>query len=156
MNRKVIAIFALLIVALGIGAVSAFDLSGLRGGDSASEAEIVTIDGIDFNIPAGFKEDKKLALDGVENETQGIEYVTWGKTYSKDNDVISIGVATYDGTEVDDTIASYIGGDEKTINGVKGYEYNVDPFKGFTYAKDGKLVIITTTDQSVLDEIVVK
>ena len=142
MNRKILAIFALLIVAISISAVSAFSLGDLIG--SGSEAETVTIDGIDFNIPAGFVEEEKLAMNGEVNESQGIKYTTWGKTYANDeNDVISIGVATYDGVEVDNSIASYIGGADKTINGVDGYEYNVAPFEGFTYAKDGKLVIIS-------------
>ena len=155
MNRKIIAILALLVVAIGMGAVSAFSLSDLTG--SSSDAEIVTIDGIDFNIPAGFVEEEDLSLDGVVNETQGIKYTTWGKTYVNDeNKVISIGVATYDGVEVDDEIAKYIGGDRLSINGVDGYEYNVGQFEGFAYAKDGKLVIISTNDGSVLDELIVK
>ena len=157
MNKKIIAIFALLIVAIGIGAVSAFDLGDLIGDSSSAEAENVTIDGIDFVIPAGYVEDKELALDGVENDTEGFKYTTWGKTYqNNDSDVISIGVATYDGVEVDDAMPSYIGGNEKTINGVKGYEYNTPPFSGFTYAKNGKLVIISLTDEKALDEIIVK
>ena len=155
MNRKIIAILALLVVAIGMGAVSAFSLSDLTG--SSSDAEMVTIDGIDFNIPAGFVEEEDLSLDGVVNETQGIKYTTWGKTYVNDeNKVISIGVATYDGVEVDDEIAKYIGGDRLSINGVDGYEYNVGQFEGFAYAKDGKLVIISTNDGSVLDELIVK
>ena len=155
MNRKIIAILALLVVAIGMGAVSAFSLSDLTG--SSSDAEIVTIDGIDFNIPAGFVEEEDLSLDGVVNETQGIKYTTWGKTYVNDeNKVISIGVATYDGVEVDDEIAKYIGGVRLSINGVDGYEYNVGQFEGFAYAKDGKLVIISTNDGSVLDELIVK
>jgi len=157
MNKKIIAIFALLIVATGIGAVSAFDLGGLIGDSSSAEAENVTIDGIDFVIPAGYVEDESLALNGTENDTEGVKYTTWGKTYeTDDHEVISIGVATYDGVEVDDTMPSYIGGDEKTINGVKGYEYNTPPFSGFTYAKNGKLVIVSLTNESALDEIIVK
>ncbi len=154
MDKKILAIFALLIVAVGIGAVSAFDLGDLTGG--SNEAENVTIDGIDFVIPAGYTEDESLAVNGDVNNTEGVEYTTWGKTYENDKEVISIGVATYEGVEVDDTVPSYIGGAEKTINGVKGYEYDVSPFEGFTYAKNGKLVIISVTDENALNEIVVK
>ncbi|MBR4448304.1 hypothetical protein [Methanobrevibacter sp.] len=155
MNRKILAIFALLIVAISISTVSAFGLDDLIG--SSSEAENVTIDGIDFNIPAGFVEDEDMAVNGEVNESQGIEYTTWGKTYANDeNDVISIGVATYDGVEVDDSIPAYIGGDKLSVNGVDGYDYNVPPFEGFTYAKDGKLVIISVTDDALLKDIVIK
>lgn len=154
MNRKIFAILALLIVAISIGAVSASSFDDLTG--SSSDAEKVTIDGIDFNIPAGFVEDEDLAINGVVNESQGVKYTTWGKTYEKGNEVISLGVATYDGVEVDDSIAEYVGGDKLSINGVDGYDYNVPPFEGFVYAKDGKLVIISVTDDKFLSDLVVK
>ena len=155
MNRKIIAIFALLILAVSVSAVSAFGLSDLTG--SSSDAGVVTIDGIDFNIPDGFSEEKDLAIDGEVNETEGVQYTTWGKTYINDeNKVISIGVATYDGVEVTDEMPQYIGGDKVTINGVDGYEYNVASYDGFTFAKDGKLIIISTNDGDLLQDVVVK
>ena len=155
MNRKIIAIFALLILAVSVSAVSAFGLSDLTG--SSSDAGVVTIDGIDFNIPDGFSEEKNLAIDGDVNETNGVQYTTWGKTYINDeNKVISIGVATYDGVEVTDEMPQYIGGDKVTINGVDGYEYNVASYDGFTFAKDGKLIIISTNDGDLLQDVVVK
>ena len=155
MNRKIIAIFALLILAVSVSAVSAFGLSDLTG--SSSDAGVVTIDGIDFNIPDGFSEEKNLAIDGDVNETNGVQYTTWGKTYVNDeNKVISIGVATYDGVEVTDEMPQYIGGDKVTINGVDGYEYNVASYDGFTFAKDGKLIIISTNDGDLLQDVVVK
>jgi hypothetical protein len=154
MNRKILAILALLIVAASISTVSALGLEDILG--SSSEAQEVTIEGIDFNIPAGFVEDEDLAVDGEVNESQGVKYTTWGKTYAKGNDAISIGVATYDGVEVDDSIAEYVGSDELSVNGVDGYEYNVPPFEGFVYAKDGKLVIISVSDAKFLEDIVVK
>lgn len=155
MNRKIIAIFALLILAVSVSAVSAFGLSDLTG--SSSDAGVVTIDGIDFNIPDGFSEEKDLAIDGEVNETDGVKYTTWGKTYINDeNKVISIGVATYDGVEVTDEMPQYIGGDKVTINGVDGYEYNVASYDGFTFAKDGKLIIISTNDGDLLQDVVVK
>ena len=155
MNRKIIAIFALLILAVSVSAVSAFGLSDLTG--SSSDAGVVTIDGIDFNIPDGFSEEKDLAIDGEVNKTEGVQYTTWGKTYINDeNKVISIGVATYDGVEVTDEMPQYIGGDKVTINGVDGYEYNVASYDGFTFAKDGKLIIISTNDGDLLQDVVVK
>lgn len=154
MKKKLLAILALLIVAAGITAVSAFDLGDLTG---SSESQNVTIDGIDFNIPAGFDEEKDLALNGEKDERAGVTYTTWGKTYSKgSNEVISIGVATYDGVEVDDEIASLVGGNAEKINDVDGYEYDDEKFDGFVYAKDGKLVIISVTDKELLNEVVVK
>ena len=155
MNRKILAIFALLILAVSVSAVSAFSLSDILG--SSSDAGQVTIDGVDFNIPDGFVEQKNLAIDGDVNETDGVKYTTWSKTYANnENKVISIGVATYEGVEVTDEMPQYIGGDEVSINGVNGYEYNVNGFEGFTYAKDGKLVIISTNDGNLLQDLIVK
>lgn len=152
MNRKIIAIFALILVALSVCVVSAADSD--TSGDDAGE---VTIDGIKFNIPDGFKEDKDMSVDGVVNETSGIQYTTWGKVYSNDdNDLFFIGVATYDGVEVTDEMPKLLGGDPQTINGVDGYDYNSEPFDGFVFAKDGKLVIITITDGNLLKDIVIK
>lgn len=155
MNRKIISILALLILIVSVSAVSAFGVGDLIG--SSSDAGVVTIDGIDFNIPDGFSEEKSLSIDGDVNETNGVQYTTWGKTYVNDaNKVISIGVATYDGVEVTDEIAQYIGGDKLTINGVDGYEYKVSPYDGFTFAKDGKLVIISTNDGDLLQDVIIK
>ena len=157
MNRKILAILTILVVALSITAVSASGLFDFAGDSQKAEAQNVTIDGIDFVIPAGYTEDESLAVDGVKNDTEGVKYTTWGKTYENDaHDVISIGVATYDGVEVDESMPAYIGGAEKTINGVNGYEYKVGSFDGFTYAKNGKLVIISLTDAKALDELIVK
>ena len=157
MNRRIFAILSLLVVAIMcVGAASAFDLGSILGDDSSSEAQNITIDGSDFQIPAGFVEDVDEAMDNQKNETSGITTITNGKTFSKGSDVISIGVATYEGYEVDDSIASYVGDKEKTINGVDGYDYSYPPFDGFVYAKDGKLVIISLTDGNMLDEIILK
>ena len=157
MNKKIFAIFALVLVAISITAVSAFDLGGLIGGDSTSEAQNVTLRGIDFTIPAGYDEDEIYAIDGEVNESSGVTYTSWGKTYENDDgDIVSLLVAEYDGVEVDDEMPAYIGSDKMTVNGVDGYKYDVDPFYGFTYAMDGKLVIITSNVKDVFDGFVVK
>ena len=60
-NRiAIIAILAILTVVLA-GSASAFDLGFLGGGDS--EAQQITVGGIDFNIPAGFTENEDYKMD---------------------------------------------------------------------------------------------
>ena len=52
MNKKAIFGISLILIAIfAIGSASAFDLGSMFGGGGN---ETVTIDGIDFNIPAGF------------------------------------------------------------------------------------------------------
>ena len=153
MNKKALIIFSLLMVVLSTTAISAFDLNGW-GNDSQDEK--VTIEGIDFNIPAGYTEDEDLAVDGQVNETNGIEVTTWSKTFSvSDDDFVSIAVAEYDGVEVDDSIPEIVGQDAKTVNGIDGYDYSFGPMDGITYAKDGKLVIVMVMGEISLEDVII-
>ncbi len=157
MNKKILAILSLVILAIVCtGSVSALDLGSMLGwGDSSSDGGKITIDGVDFNIPAGFEEAKDQAMDNETEDNSDITTITNGKTFTKgDDEVISIGVATYVGYEVNDTIAEYVGDEKLSINGVDGYSYGSGIFDGFVYANDGKLVIITTTNETLLDEVV--
>lgn len=155
MKKKLFAIFALLIVAAGITAVSSFDLGDLMG---SSEPQNVTINGIDFNIPAGFSEEKDVAINGEVGEATGVKLTTWGKTYTKNGDenVISIGVGTYEGEESLDDLAAYIGNGTEEINGVSGYTYDDGGYGGFVYVKDNKVIILSTTDKELLKDVIIK
>lgn len=153
MNKRILAILTLLIMVASISAVSAFDL-----GDLFSSDETVTIGGFDFKIPDGFKEDTKLSSD---NETYDVEpyfnFTVSSKTFvNESGDEIYIGVSESEINVTDDGV-SQIADDTKnlTINGVKGYEYKEsDDLVGFTYAKDGKMVLITLSDKELLDDII--
>ena len=65
-------------------------------------------------------------------------------------------ISVYDGAEVNDAVAEYVGDEKMSVNGVDGYNYTMGPFNGFTYAKNGKLVIITSNDDGILEDVVVK
>lgn len=149
MKWKILAAIAFALVLAG--AVAAADLTSPSQND-----EIVTVDGIDFKIPAGFSEDPDYAINGEANETGGITYTTWGKTFEKGSAILSVAVASYDGAEVNDAVAQYVGDEKMSVNGVDGYNYTMGPFNGFTYAKNGKLVIITSNDDGILEDVVVK
>ena len=87
MNKKILAILVLLIVATSISAVSAFDLGSLFGG---AQNETVTIDGVDFNIPAGFQEDPTNTTEDViaPLKEQGAQIIS--KAYVKDNTAVGL------------------------------------------------------------------
>lgn len=87
MNKKIIAILALLIVATSITAVSAFDLGDIFGG---AKNETVKIDGVDFNVPAGFKEDSSNTLDKVLEPLKKEGAQVSSKAYTKDNDAVGL------------------------------------------------------------------
>lgn len=156
MNKKIILGISLVLIAvMAIGAVSAFDLGSLLGGDDA-EDQTVTIDGIDFNIPAGFVEDPNEATVNETNEISGITYITNGKLYEKNGTFVALLVADYGKYKVTDEIAKSVGGDAKTINNVSGYLTTDGIYKVFNYAKDDKLVVISTTDEDVISDFIIE
>ena len=153
MNKKAIFGISLLLIAIfAIGSASAFDVGLMLGGGN----ETVTIDGIDFNIPAGFTEDPKHETVNKTNEQSGITYVTNGKLYEKDNTIVTMLVADYGKHKVTDEIAESVGGDAKTINDVNGYLAHKGKFSVFNYAKNDKLVIISTNDESVIGDFIME
>lgn len=152
MNKKIIFGLSLVLVAIiAMGSASAFDFSSLFGGES----QTVTIDGIDFNIPAGFKENPKQATVNKKNEMGGINYTTNGKLYEKGDTYVALLVADYGQYKVTDDIAKSVGGTPKTINNVNGYSTTDGKYKVFNYAKDDKLVVISATDENLLSDFII-
>lgn len=122
---------------------------------SNAKGEKVTIEGIDFNIPDGYKEEKSLSIDKHRQENLGkATGIITQKTFlnsAKDN--ITIAAIVYENGQTNDKLASQLG-PAKTVNGVKGYMYT-DNGNAFCFVKDGKLGMILA-DDSLLDQIVVK
>lgn len=156
-NRYILFLLSAFLMAMVVlGSASAFDFSFLFGGNDTSEAQNITIDGVDFQIPAGFNEDEKYAINNQTNNSGSISYKTNGKTFTNDkNDVISIGVALYDGYKVDDEFVGLLGGNKTTYNGQTGYLIDQSGLFMFNYARNGKLVIITTNDDSIIEELII-
>ena len=154
MNRKTIFGLSLLLIAIfAIGSVSAFDLDSILGG--GDENETVTIDGIDFNIPAGFTEDPNHETVNESNEQGGITYSTNGKLYENGNTIVNILVADYGEYKVTDEIAASVGGDAKTLNNVSGYLSQNGQFYVFNYAKNDKLVVLSANDEDIISEFII-
>lgn len=126
-------------------------------GSSSSKSKEITVDGIKFNIPDGFKEDSaefKAYQRNFEKENDKISMD--GKSFDNGKDVFTLGTITYDDYEVDDSIAEKVGGKSMTVNGVDGYEYDYENQHGFVYAKDGKLVVLLANDEDLIDQIITK
>ena len=51
--------------------------------------------------------------------------------------------------------AGYLGGNKTTYNGQTGYLLENSNIYMFNYARDGKLVIITSTDGSIFKDVVI-
>lgn len=150
MNRKFL-ILLIAITVFSITAVSAFELSDLLG----EENQTVQIDGIDFNIPAGFEEDASQESINEDKSSSGIDYIINGKTFIKDGTVVSIIVADYGEYKVTDDVLSAVGENKTTINDVDGYISYDGGFYIFNYAKNDKMIIITSDVEDVIGDFVI-
>ncbi len=179
MNKKAFSLFVVMILAIvSIGGVYAFDLGSLfgddsQGGDSSQDPnwETINVGGIDFNIPKNFK----LQLDDQFNKTIGdVDYISTFKKYYNESEEIYITVSESPNYEATDDTVRELGGDSETINGIEGYlnytpgnvsEGNNDgnpiyvefpSYYTFSYAKDGKLVVVKATEKDFLYDIIIK
>ena len=172
-NRiAIIAILAILTVVLA-GSASAFDLGFLGGGDS--EAQQITVGGIDFNIPAGFTENEDHKMDNEKsNSTTGVDYTMSAAGYEDDSkqNAIYVLVGDYGDYNVTNEIVEYVLDDmdyeKKTINGHDGYlvQQNTtessalmeteQPVYMFVYEENGDLVFIGATDESYFGDVIIE
>ena len=152
MNKKILAILALLIFATSITAVSAFDLGSLFGGE---QNETVTIEGIKFNIPAGYEEDASNFSDTLVAPIKELGGNMSAKGYVNDNTGVEIVVADYSKLDLTDEAAlSTTDGNATKINGVDGL-LNHDKDYYFTFTKDKHLVIMTSNDQKAFADFII-
>ena len=172
-NRiAIIAILAILTVVLA-GSASAFDLGFLGGGDS--EAQQITVGGIDFNIPAGFTENEDYKMDNEKsNSTTGVDYTMSAAGFEDDSkqNAIYVLVGDYGDYNVTNEIVEYVLDDmdyeKKTINGHDGYlvQQNTtdssslmateQPVYMFVYEENGDLVFIGATDESYFGDVIIE
>ena len=167
----IIAILAILTVVLA-GSVSAFDLGFLGGGDS--EAQLITVGGIDFNIPAGFTENEDYKMVNEKSDSSGIDYYmsSAGFEDSSKQNAIYVLVGDYGDFNVTDQIIEYVLEDmdyeKKTINGQDGYLVQQtitdssalmdveQPIYMFVYHQNGDLVFLGATEEAYFSDIIIE
>ncbi len=156
MNKKILALLVLVVIA-SMSTAFAFDLNDITNALSGNaKDDTVTISGIHFKIPDGFKEVANESVENKPSENPYLNYTTSSKAFANDkNDEIIIGVSN-SSIKANDSFAeaASIGGNKTTINGVNGYTFSDHGFEGFTYAKDGQLVIIVATNKQLINNIV--
>lgn len=148
-----LAIFAIVIV----GSASAFDLGSLLGDDSSdSEPQQITIEGINFTVPEGYTVDLNNSFDNQKASVGSLTYTINGKTLVNKNsaDAVAIIIADYgDYNVTDDVLKQTVGNNKTTIAGQDGYVKVDNGFTVFSYEVNGDLVSISTSDESVIEEI---
>lgn len=143
MNKKLLTILALLIV---VGSITAVSASGLGDLFVSEKNQTVSVGGLDFNLPADYKEmqpSKNLTNQVAQYNKQGLNLTF--KFFAKDSQGIGIGVFN---NLTDSQISQLISSDNNTttINGINGtLTKDSDGVSIFTYQKDGKVVMITST-----------
>ncbi len=151
MNKKIFTVFALLMVIASISAVSAFDLGDIFG---MGADNTVTIEGIEFNIPAGYKEDSTNPFNIIEQLIdEGYNFD--GKVFVKDNNQVGVFVYKYNNSSdssSDDLLDMF--DNETTINDVGGYIEFDDNYYIFTYTKDNCVVLIASNDKNVIGDFI--
>lgn len=154
MNKKIIAIFALLIIVTSMSAVSAFDFGGLFGSDEKTK---VNIGGIDFNIPSGYKEDSTDESNKVASSIQKHGLNTTIKAYTKDSNGIGFFVSNFtaQGLNSSDILNRSADGNQTTINNVTGYITETDGVYLFSYVKNGCWVLISASDKNLFKECII-
>ena len=110
-------------------------------------AENVTIDGVVFNLPNGYVEDSSQQSINVSGTQGSLEYKMSGKVFENGKNAVSIIVEDFGDYEIGDDVISQVG-DAKTINNVSGYINDVSGAHVFTCLKDGKVAIISATDEN--------
>ena len=121
----------------------------------------VKVDGIDFNIPDGFSENKTLEQNGVNTTYNNQTPVqVFMKGFTNDNGAIVIIVMEFnspdDVKKVQDDLKQEIN-TTKTINGKEGvYEKDESGSATFTYGQDKCLIMVVSTDDSLLESIITK
>lgn len=154
MNKKIFAILTLLIVAASIGAVSAFDLADLF--NSEPQNQTVEINGVDFNIPAGFEENN-TGFNNLEKNLTDLGLNITGRGYVNNNTYVALVVANYDNFNLtQDEVLDSIGGNATAINGVKGFISTDDEGDYlFTYPKNDDVVFISSSDKDIIGDFII-
>ena len=136
-------------------AVSINDVSNALFGD---QKEYVTLAGVNFAIPDGFSEveNESVYNEQVDNPVLDLNFSS--KVYTNaSGDAIILSVSALNGP-ADDNYTRDLAGDganKTTINGVEGYEFSDPAFDGFSYAKNGRLVVISSTDKELFKDVIV-
>ena len=160
MNFKYLLIIGLAIVIIAVSPLAAADDDDVSMLDALdivafTEDTNVTIDGINFNVPKGFGEQKDIRRDD-DVYTLGNEEVTLSnyQYLNEDGDFLNLQVISMKDKNVSmDSLTPDDGAVKKTINGKEGFYTESDDMAIFMYAQDGKSVQVSG-DKDIISQIV--
>ncbi len=152
MNKKIFAIFAVLLVAASMSTVSAFDLGDLFG---FGEKQTVTVGGVDFYLPDGYQEDPTNITNEAVSFFQEQGFDVTIKGYMKDSNLVGIFVVNMTDSPINNEYLAKNMGNATKINDVDGFMMYADGAYVFTYVKDKYLVLISSTDENTISDFII-
>ncbi len=161
MNIKYFLVVGLVIGIIALSPLSAADdedISMLEALDITpfDEDTNVTIDGITFNVPKGYGEQKDIAKDDDTYPLGESEVTLSNYQYmNEDGDMLSLQVMfTSDKNFTVDKLPSEEGMAKKTINGKEGMYSESDGVAMFVYTQDGKYIQVAAKSD-VISKVIV-
>lgn len=161
MNIKNFLVMGLVIAIMTLAPLSAADDDDIGMLDALDitpfDADTnVTIDGINFNVPKGYGEQKDIAKDDDTYSLGNSEVTLSNHQYlSEDGKLLSLQVMfTGDKNFTADKLPSEDGMVKKTINGKEGMYSESDGVAMFVYTQDGKYVQVAA-DKDVISNVIV-
>lgn len=161
MNIKNFLVMGLVIAIMTLAPLSAADDDDIGMLDALDitpfDADTnVTIDGINFNVPKGYGEQKDIAKDDDTYSLGNSEVTLSNHQYlSEDGKLLSLQVIfTSDKNFTVDKLPSEDGMVKKTINGKEGMYSESDGVAMFVYTQDGKYVQVAA-DKDVISNVIV-
>lgn len=168
MNKKILMIgVALLAICISVGAVSAWEWnfsssssSSSDGGDISFENGVLKLQGVEFKIPEGYKQNEsgqKLAEDApnIQGAKASLtEFIKDGKSI-----ITKVFFFPDNSGEITNLTTSEAGFENKTIGGINGiinpnlYGDNTPTFR---YIVDGKLVEVNAPDEATIESVIKK
>ena len=122
---------------------------------SVSAAQTADVGGYKFGIPDDYSQDYTLDIENQKTYTNFMDCHANAKTFSKYFESITVTVTSPDDGDFPDELAGFYGGQETTINGVKGYVSLDGHDYLFSYIKDGNWIVVKSWDVNSFEDIVV-
>ena len=151
-------ILTFFVLIAGMSTACAFNFNDFSNVLFGAPKDGVTLAGVDFAIPKGFSEVENESVYNEKIDNPNLDVNFSSKVYTNaSGDAIILSVSALNGP-ADDNYTRDLAGDganKTTINGVEGYEYADPDFYGFSYAKNGRLVVISSTDKELFKDVIV-
>lgn len=144
--KKYLAVLLFFLLIAGVSATEDIDFSDTN--------TTVTLDGVNFNIPAGFGELKNLSVN--EKDENGV--VKLGSFFTNpDNDLLMVSVVTAN-QEINGDLTNYlpenVSAYNRTIDGHDGIRWQDSGEEFFLYVQGNDVVIIEAPSESYFEDMI--